>query len=41
MHDIKSIRDNPQGFDDGLARRGLPAQAKELAAAHRREREDG
>jgi seryl-tRNA synthetase len=30
MHDIKSIRDNPQGFDDGLATRGLPAQAKEL-----------
>lgn len=25
MHDIKSIRDNPDAFDRGLARRGLPA----------------
>ncbi len=32
MHDIKSIRDNPQGFDTGLAKRGLPAQAQELLA---------
>jgi seryl-tRNA synthetase len=32
MHDIKSIRDNPQAFDEGLAKRGLPAQAKELLA---------
>jgi seryl-tRNA synthetase len=23
MHDIKAIRDNPSGFDEGLARRGL------------------
>jgi seryl-tRNA synthetase len=29
MHDIKSIRDNPQAFDAGLARRGL----KPLSAA--------
>ena len=29
MHDIKSIRDNPQVFDAGLARRGL----KPLSAA--------
>ena len=32
MHDIKSIRDNPQAFDEGLAKRGLPAQANELLA---------
>ena len=32
MHDIKSIRDNPQAFDEGLAKRGLPEQAKELLA---------
>lgn len=25
MHDIKSIRTNPEAFDTGLARRGLPA----------------
>jgi seryl-tRNA synthetase len=25
MHDIKAIRDNPQAFDSGLARRGLAA----------------
>ncbi len=25
MHDIKSIRDNPDAFDTGLGRRGLPA----------------
>ena len=23
MHDIKAIRDNPEAFDNGLARRGL------------------
>ena len=27
MHDIKAIRDNPQAFDAGLARRGGPAQS--------------
>ena len=32
MHDIKTIRDNPQGFDQGLAKRGLPPQAKDLLA---------
>jgi seryl-tRNA synthetase len=32
MHDIKAIRDDPQGFDAGLARRGLPAQAAKLIA---------
>ncbi|MGE0239554.1 MAG: serine--tRNA ligase [Parvibaculaceae bacterium] len=32
MHDIKLIRDNPQGFDRGLAKRGLAAQAATLIA---------
>ncbi|WP_119273916.1 serine--tRNA ligase [Taklimakanibacter deserti] len=32
MHDIKFIRDNPQGFDEGLAKRGLAAQAAALVA---------
>jgi seryl-tRNA synthetase len=32
MHDIRSIRENPEGFDAGLARRGLPAQAAALIA---------
>ncbi len=27
MHDIKAIRENPQAFDAGLARRGLPPAA--------------
>ena len=30
MHDIKSIRDNPDAFDHGLARRGLPPQSETL-----------
>jgi len=32
MHDIKLIRDNPQAFDKGLAKRGLPVQAASLIA---------
>ncbi|QAU46915.1 serine--tRNA ligase [Bradyrhizobium guangzhouense] len=37
MHDIKSIRDNPQAFDAGLARRGLkPLSATLLAIDERR-----
>ncbi len=32
MHDIRSIRENREAFDQGLARRGLPAQAEELIA---------
>ncbi len=32
MHDIKLIRDNPEAFDQGLAKRGLPAQAASLIA---------
>ena len=32
MHDIKAIRDNPQAFDAGLARRGLSGQSAALLA---------
>jgi seryl-tRNA synthetase len=32
MHDIRSIRENPEAFDAGLARRGLPAISAELLA---------
>lgn len=32
MHDIRLIRENPQSFDAGLARRGLEPQAGELLA---------
>ncbi|AWM07709.1 serine--tRNA ligase [Bradyrhizobium symbiodeficiens] len=32
MHDIKSIRDNPQAFDAGLARRGLKPLSTALLA---------
>jgi seryl-tRNA synthetase len=30
MHDIRSIRDNPDAFDTALARRGLAAESKRL-----------
>jgi seryl-tRNA synthetase len=30
MFDLKWIRDNPEAFDKGLARRGLPAQSPEI-----------
>ena len=37
MHDLRAIRENPQGFDAGLARRGLePASATILALDERR-----
>ena len=37
MHDLKSIRDNPEAFDRGLARRGLePAAAAILALDEQR-----
>ncbi len=41
MHDIKFLRDHPDAFDAGLARRGLPAQSAELLAldAQKRERQ--
>ena len=32
MHDIRWIREHPEAFDRGLARRGLPAQAAEIIA---------
>ena len=32
MHDIRAIRENPQAFDAGLARRGLPGMSAELLA---------
>ena len=32
MHDIRFIRENPEAFDAGLARRGLPPQAASLIA---------
>jgi seryl-tRNA synthetase len=38
MHDIKAIRDDPQGFDAGLARRLLPARSAELMALDDRRR---
>src|SRR5262245_7924097 len=38
MHDIKWIRDNPDAFDRALARRGLPGEAKRLAAIDERRR---
>jgi seryl-tRNA synthetase len=38
MHDIRWIRDNPEAFDHGLARRGLPAEAKRLLALDERRR---
>ncbi len=30
MHDLRSIRENPDAFDQGLARRGLPASSHEI-----------
>src|SRR5215831_17377417 len=38
MHDIKWIRDNPDAFDQGLARRGLPGEAKRLIEIDERRR---
>jgi seryl-tRNA synthetase len=38
MHDIRWIRENAEAFDRGLARRGLPAQAKDLLAIDERRR---
>jgi seryl-tRNA synthetase len=38
MHDIKTIRDDPAAFDDGLKRRGLEPQAQELLALDARRR---
>lgn len=38
MHDIRTIRDNPAGFDAGLARRGLAPISAELLALDERRR---
>jgi seryl-tRNA synthetase len=38
MHDIRWIRDNPEAFDRGLARRGLAAEAARLIAIDERRR---
>jgi seryl-tRNA synthetase len=38
MHDIRWIRDHPEEFDRGLARRGLPPLAQELIALDERRR---
>jgi seryl-tRNA synthetase len=38
MHDIKWIRDNPDAFDQALARRGLAAEAQRLIAIDERRR---
>ena len=35
MHDLRWIRDNPEEFDRGLARRGLPPRAEEVLALDR------
>jgi seryl-tRNA synthetase len=39
MHDIRFIRDNPEAFDRGLARRGLEPQAQRLIALDEQRRE--
>jgi seryl-tRNA synthetase len=39
MHDIKAIRDNPQAFDDGLARRGLSPLSTSLLALDEQKRD--
>jgi seryl-tRNA synthetase len=39
MHDIRFIRDNPEVFDRGLARRGLAPEAKRLIALDESRRE--
>src|SRR4029077_18168911 len=38
MHDIRWIREHPDAFDRGLARRGLPAQSAELIALDEKRR---
>jgi seryl-tRNA synthetase len=39
MHDIKAIRDNPQAFDAGLARRGLEPLSASLLALDENKRD--
>src|ERR1700721_4825399 len=38
MHDIKWIREHPDAFDRGLARRGLPGEARSLLEIDNRRR---
>jgi seryl-tRNA synthetase len=38
MHDIRQIRDNPEAFDIGLARRGLPPAARPILELDARRR---
>ncbi|WP_404339454.1 serine--tRNA ligase [Sphingomonas sp. MMS12-HWE2-04] len=38
MHDIRFIRENPETFDAGLAKRGLPPRSAELLAIDERRR---
>ena len=38
MHDIRAIRDNPEAFDEGLARRGLEPRAESLIALDEKRR---
>jgi seryl-tRNA synthetase len=35
MHDLRWIRENPEAFDQGLARRGLPPRAQEVLTLDR------
>jgi seryl-tRNA synthetase len=39
MHDLRAIRDNPEAFDAGLKRRGLPPRADEILLLDRAWRE--
>jgi seryl-tRNA synthetase len=39
MHDLRAIRDNPEAFDAGLKRRGLPSRAEEILRLDRQWRE--
>src|SRR5271165_7225154 len=38
MHDIRLIPENPEGFDEGLRRRGLPPRAESLIALDEKRR---
>ncbi len=40
MHDIRSIRDDPEAFDAGLARRGLPPQSAAILELDRVRRQE-
>ena len=40
MHDIRLVRENPEAFDAGLARRGVPAVSSTLLALDARRREN-